>query len=168
MMKEILLKGKVTVDDFRKLYPSQKEKSLRRTANHYMKPLVDLGIAERDGDGWKVRADVLRLVSKFEEIRKKLGFKGDLYDFVSEVFTKTRIKLTEDDLLSRLAKEHGVSKKVLEKFVEGFLDSFVWKTEEDLMAFSMLWEEMMSEVDGDISKLEKLLNLYRAIREAVK
>lgn len=129
-----LLKTKnyITIEDFRKIYPNQKEHNLRCTASKYLRALIELGIVQPDNGGWKVRTDTLKAMEEFESLRERLGYEGDLYEFVVRIFKTTGKLLKEKTELEIIALEHGVSVSAILSFVETLLDEIVWKTEEDL------------------------------------
>ena len=156
--KRLLLKGEVSKEDFRRLYPGQSDNSLVRTANYYMKPLEGLGLAVKENGKWRVRKDILKVVEEFERLRKKTGFEGDLFEFIAVVFRRTRDLLKRKSFIEVLAQEHGVREEALMKFIEEFLDSVEWKTEKDLERFTEelrkgLWikinPELYSEIKGE-------------------
>ncbi|WP_457601595.1 hypothetical protein [Hydrogenivirga sp.] len=97
-----------------------------------MRPLRDIGVVERNGDGWRVKHDVLKTIEEFERIRKKIGFEGDLFEFVTEVFKKTRELLKTKTVVEELAQEHGVSPGPIVELLEVLLDEIIWRTEDDL------------------------------------
>ncbi len=97
-----------------------------------MRPLVDLGIAQRSGGGWFVRRDVLRAVEEFERLRKRTGFEGDLFEFITAVFKNTQEVVKRKTAVEVIAEEHGVSSSAVLELLETLLDEIVWKTEEDL------------------------------------
>lgn len=135
-LREVLRKGEVRIEDFKVLYPNQSKTSLLRTANYYMRPLVALGIARREGEVWKLREDVLRTVERFEELREKYGIGGDLYELVSILFTRTAQVLKEKGELELLGEELGVSSEVLREFLRELLSALEWRTPEDLLLFA--------------------------------
>ena len=162
-LKEILLKGEICKDDYARLYPNQSRYSVGANFRKTMNVLKELGLAEKNGNGsWKVRTDVIRSIEEFERIRKKIGYEGDLFEFLKELFRKTlEIWKNGDSFLSALAQEHGVDEGFLKRFIEDFLDSFEWKTEEDLERFTEelrkgLWvkinPELYSEIKGENRK----------------
>ncbi len=176
-IRDILLKGEVSRDDYAKLFPNQSKSSASANFRKTMNVLKDIGLAEKNGNGtWKVRADVIRSIEEFERIRKKIGYEGDLFEFLKELFRKTlEIWKNGGGFLSALAQEHGVDESALKRFIENFLDSFEWKTEEDLEGFvnefrKGLWvrinPELYSEIKNENRKeIEKLK--YSGVTEEI-
>lgn len=158
-LKDVLLRGTVSPEDYAKLYPNQSKSSVSANFRKTMRVLGELGLAEKNGNGtWNVRADVIRSIEEFERIRKKIGYEGDLFEFLKELFRKTlEIWRNGDGFIDRLARDYGVEKKALKAFTEEFLDSFEWKKEEDLERFveefrSGLWVRMNSELYSEIKE----------------
>ncbi len=134
--KDLLFKEEVTIEDFKSLYPEQDGRSLRRTANYHMGVLEKVGLAKKVESGrWKVRADTIRAIEEFERLREKFGYEGDLFEFITEIFRKTKDLLKEKTVIEVLAEDYGVSEEALMEFIEGFLDNVEWKNEEDLRVF---------------------------------
>ena len=166
--REILSKGEVEERDFRLMYPSQSEDALIRTARYYMRALEGLGLAVKENGKWKVRKDTLEAVAEFERLRRKFGYEGDLYQFITEVFKKTRDLLRKKTFIENLAEDYGVSETALMDFIEGFLDNVEWKTEEDLKVFLRdfkkgLWVRLSPKIHGEL-KRENLKEL-KEVRE---
>jgi len=130
---ELIRKKKhITVEDFKECYPNQGVSTLRTTATRYMRPLRDVGIVERNGKGWVVKHDLLKTIEEFERIRKKMGYEGDLFEFITHIFKKTREIMKVKTDVEVLAEKHNVSPQVIMELLETVLDEFIWKTEEDL------------------------------------
>ncbi len=150
-LMEILSRGEVTVQDFRLMYPNQDKRSLSRTARYHMKVVEDLGLAEKNNGKWKVKNDLLEVVKEFNRLKERIGFQGDLYEFISVIFNHTKEILKRKSFIEVLAQEYGVREKTLREFIEGFLDNIEWKTEEDLRVFledfkKGLWVRLSSEI----------------------
>lgn len=151
----LMKRGKVREEDFRELYPAQSKKSLVRTAHYYMKAMEGIGLAKRNADGWEVRSDTIRTIEEFERIREKVGYGGDLFEFITYLFKKSLDLIEKRAFFEILAEERGVEEEALRKFVEEFLNSFEWKDEKDLQTFleefkEGLWMKIGKEIRTEV------------------